>query len=405
LPRRGGSDYTAGMPSQRYDCLVVGRGIVGLAHARAAARAGLRVAVIDRETRSVGASIRNFGFITVTGQPAGLTWRRARRSRDIWAEIAPRAGIAVLQRGLLTCARRAEAMTVLREFAAGPMGEGCRVLSRGELPAGLGGSLEGALHSPHELRVESRDAVPRLAAYLADAHGVEFLPRAAVLGVETGRVHTARGALSADSIVVCPGTDLVSLFPDEMERRGVTLCKLHMMRLAAPGIRLPAPLMSDLSLVRYGGYATASLPQLRARLQAEQPACLAHGVHLIVVQGEDGSLVVGDSHHYGHSPDPFQPEAVDRLILDELAAVAALAQTPVVERWVGVYPSGPEPAFIAAPAPGVRLVQVTSGTGASTAFALAEETIADLMGHAPPAHARQAEDAQVQDALAQDAMV
>jgi hypothetical protein len=76
-----------------------------------------------------------------------------------------------------------------------------------------------------------------------------------------------------------------------------------------------------------------------------------------------------------------------------------------VERWVGVYPSGPEPAFIAAPAPGVRLVQVTSGTGASTAFALAEETIADLMGHAPPAHARQAEDAQVQDALAQDAMV
>jgi len=36
--------------------------------------------------------------------------------------------------------------------------------------------------------------------------------------------------------------------------------------------------------------------------------------------------------------------------------------------------------FCATPEPGVRLVMVTSGTGASTAFAIAEETIADLFG-------------------------
>ncbi len=374
------------MVTQRYDCLVVGRGIVGLAHALAAARSGLRVGVLDREARSVGASIRNFGFITVTGQAAGITWRRARRARDVWAEVAPAAGIEIQQRGLLTCARRPEAMAVLREFAAGPMGAGCRVLPRGKLPDGLASSLEGALHSPHELRVESRDAIPRLAAHLAAAHGVAFLPRAAVLGVETGRVHTAGGEIAAEHVVACPGTDLVSLFPDEISAREVTLCKLHMLRLAAPGIRLPAPLMSDLGLVRYGGYATRSLPALRRRLEAEQPECLANGVHLIAVQGQDGSLVVGDSHHYEASPDPFQPEAVDRLILDELAAVAAIPAPLVVERWVGVYPSGPEPAFIAQPRPGVWLVMVTSGTGASTAFALAEETVADLLGHQPPPH-------------------
>jgi hypothetical protein len=37
--------------------------------------------------------------------------------------------------------------------------------------------------------------------------------------------------------------------------------------------------------------------------------------------------------------------------------------------------------------PGVRLVMVTSGTGASTAFAIAEETIADFLGEPPPPHA------------------
>ena len=40
----------------------------------------------------------------------------------------------------------------------------------------------------------------------------------------------------------------------------------------------------------------------------------------------------------------------------------------VIERWVGVYPSGPDTAFIEAVSDGVRLVNVTSGTGASTAL-------------------------------------
>ena len=71
--------------------------------------------------------------------------------------------------------------------------------------------------------------------------------------------------------MVCPGDDLATLFPDLLARAGVTRCKLQIMRLAAPGWRLPAAVMSDLSLVRYLGYA--ALPEaeaLRARLTAEQ---------------------------------------------------------------------------------------------------------------------------------------
>ncbi len=57
---------------------------------------------------------------------------------------------------------------------------------------------------------------------------------------------------------------------------------------------------------RYAGFA--DLPEaapLKARVAAEQPDMLANGVHLIVVQSADGSLVVGDSHHYARTPDPF----------------------------------------------------------------------------------------------------
>src|SRR5262252_6830719 len=108
-----------------YDVAIVGAGIVGLAHALAAARRGKRVVVIDRDAQANGASVRNFGFITVTGQQAGDCWRRAMRSKDIWIEVAGAANIPILQRGLLVVARRPEARDVLEEFLLTDMGADC----------------------------------------------------------------------------------------------------------------------------------------------------------------------------------------------------------------------------------------------------------------------------------------
>ena len=102
-----------------------------------------------------------------------------------------------------------------------------------------------------------------------------------------------------------------------------------------------------------------------------------------MVQSADGSLVVGDSHHYGATPDPFAPEAVDELILDEFRHVVALPEPAVGERWIGTYASAPDRLMLVdRPADAVRLVVITSGTGASTSFAIAEEVIDDLFGGA-----------------------
>ncbi len=369
-----------------YDIAIVGAGILGLAHALAATRAGMRVVVLDRDAQANGASVRNFGFVTVTGQQAGDCWRRAMRSRDVWEEIAPQAGIAMVHAGLAMLARRPEAAAVLEAFRRTEMGQGCELLGAAEAARRFPGITAGApaalLHSPHERRVESRDAIPLLAAWLERRHGVEIRRNTMVLAVEGGTVVTSDGAVTARRIVVCPGDDFLSLFPERIAAQGVTKCKLHMLRLGNPGFRLPAAVMSDLGLVRYLGYS--ELPEaaaLRPVLRREQGAQLDHGIHLIVVQSADGSLVVGDSHHYGATPDPFQPEAVDRLILDEFEAALGLAAPPVLERWTGIYSSAPDKLmFRDRPMPGVRLVMITSGTGASTSFAIAEETIEELAG-------------------------
>ena len=51
----------------------------------------------------------------------------------------------------------------------------------------------------------------------------------------------------------------------------------------------------------------------------------------------------------------------------------------MLERWTGVYAVAEDRTYlIGTPEPGVRLVIVTSGTGASTGMALAERVIGDL---------------------------
>ncbi len=373
--------------SPHFDVAIIGAGIVGLGHALAAARRGKRVVVVDRDAQANGASIRNFGFVTVTGQQKGECWERAMRSRAVWGEVVDAADIAVEHTGLCVAARRPEAKRVLEAFAETDMGRDCRLLSpaeaREKVPALRADSLAGALWSPHEARVESRLAIPKLAAWLEAAHGVTFRRSCFVKNVALPLIETSQGDIHADAAIICPGDNFLALFPERIAAYGLTVCKLHMLRVTAPTFgRLGAAVMSDLGLVRYLGYA--ELPEaeaLKKRLLAEQAAALDNGIHLIVVQSADGSLVVGDSHHYGETTDPFAPAAVDDLILDEFDHVLDLPRRAVSERWIGTYASAPDRLMLVdRPSDAVRIVIVTSGTGASTGFAIGEEVIAELFG-------------------------
>lgn len=384
LARMSSRPSASRLGSPTVDVLVVGAGIVGLAHAWEAARRGLKVQVIERDAACLGASIRNFGAITVTGQEAGDTWRRARRSSEVWSELAPQAGIPILHRGLWLTAQRPEAACVLEAFMHTPMAEACTLLSPAEAadrhPALRTELASAVLYSPHELRVESREAVPRLAAWLAERHDVQFRFGETVLEVNAPMVRTSRGSYRAERVVVCTGAALNDLFAERYTPHRLQQCQLQMLRVRPePGFRLQGTVMGDLTLVRYLGFAR--LPDavvLRARLEDEEHDSLAHGVHLIAVQSADGSLVVGDSHHYGAAVPPFARSEVDEIILRHLRSTLNLEQAQVIERWVGSYPSSQErTVLIDAPDAATRLVNVTSGTGASTAFGIAEDVYAD----------------------------
>jgi FAD dependent oxidoreductase TIGR03364 len=368
----------------KFDLAVVGGGILGLSCALAAARRELEVVVIERDPGAQKASVRNFGFITVTGQDREGVWSRARRSRDVWEEVAVRAGIPIVQRGQWVAAQRPESAAVLEAFMRTDMAEGCELITpataQRRCPNLQTSGLQAVLWSPHELRVESRDAIPMLAQWLASDYGVRFRWETAVHAVAPPKVETSRGLIVADMAVVCPGDDLVTLFPDVLAGAGISRCALQMLRLESPGFELPGTVMSDLSLIRYGGFAT--LPEasvLRRRLESEQSEFLQNGIHLIVAQGSDGSLVVGDSHHYDFTDESLTSERIYELLLEEYTAVVGQPPPAVRQRWTGTYAvANNRTVLIEAPAPEVRLVVVTSGIGASTGFAIGEEVIDEL---------------------------
>ncbi|GLK67685.1 TIGR03364 family FAD-dependent oxidoreductase [Hansschlegelia plantiphila] len=370
--------------TENYDLAVVGGGILGLAHALAAARSGRRVVVFERDARANGASVRMSGLVTVAGHAAGGATRRAKRSRDVWAEVCSQAGLRIEHEGLSIVARRAEAATALEAYAATEPAPGCAFYRPDDAHAlfpQFRGDIAGVFWSPDEIRVEAKSALPKIAAWLEDTHDVAFRWETAVTAIEGDVLRTSRGPVSAQAVVVCPGDDFRTLYGERLAAAGLTRAKSQMLRVRyEEGFELPGAVATDLSVPRMPGLeGLDGVEALRARLEAEQPEHIQHGVVMLASQSADGSLVVGSSRTLEATPDPFQSQAIDDLILEELAAVFGKRPKQILSRWTGTYAfSVDRPLFVEAPEDNVRVVIAGAGAGASAAFAIGEDVVADL---------------------------
>ena len=370
--------------SQPYDVIVIGAGIVGLALARSHAIRGRSVLVVDREDRTVGATIRNFGLVWPVGQPPGTRFERARQSAQIWNELAVEAGVEIHATGSLTLAHSDLELRVLREFAAA-FGKGIEVLGSEEAgrrsPAVRTEKLVGALFSPHEHTVNPRTAPAAIIRWLSEHAAVQFRFGLVATRVEPGVVTFADGTRAeADQIFVCSGPDLRTLFPRELAAAGVTVCKLQMLRTAPQpaGWKLGPALCAGLTLAHYDAFALCpSLTELKQHFAQARAEEMLWGVHVLVSQNGDGGLTLGDTHEYGATHDPFQREALDRLVLAYLDEFACIPERSIAEHWTGYYPKlAGKSELVLNPMPGVTLVNALGGAGMTMSFGLAEEIAA-----------------------------
>jgi FAD dependent oxidoreductase TIGR03364 len=367
------------------DLAVIGAGIVGLAIAYTAAKKGLKVIVFERNTRAIGASVRNFGLIWPIGQAPGKAYERALNSRNVWLDLAGKAGFYTAQTGCLHLVYNQDELAVLEEFmATAPVhGYQCQLLTPEQVSekshAAITKGLLGGLWSTTELTVDPREVIAQLPSFLEEQYSVQFRFNTAVTSLDMPYIETATERWQADQVYVCSGSDFETLYPSVYAGSGITKCKLQMMRtLAQPeGWELGPALCAGLTLRHYASFRhCTTLAALDKRVISESPEIEKYGIHVLLSQTRLGELTIGDSHEYDLTPEPFDKDEIDQIILKYLSTFARFPQTHIAQRWHGIYAKLPgQTEFIARPSTGVTIVNGLSGAGMTLSFGLAQEVL------------------------------
>jgi FAD dependent oxidoreductase TIGR03364 len=244
--------------------------------------------------------------------------------------------------------------------------------------------LRAGLWSTAELSVDPREVVSRLPGWLTRTFGVVFAFDTTVLRYEPLHLITTKGAWSVPLLAICSGADFRDLAPEASAHSGMIRCKLQMMRSQPylEGFRLGTHMAAGLTLRHYPCFATCpTLPDLSRRLDAELPEYGRYGIHVLVAQNESGELVIGDSHEYGDTIEPFDKPHLDDLILKYLHTFLTVPDLAIAARWHGVYVKHPtDPFVIARPTPETLAVTGVGGAGMTLSFGLAEQTVNDWLG-------------------------
>lgn len=377
------------MNSGKPHIAIIGAGMLGLAHALAAAERGYRVDVYERDSQALGASVRNFGLGLHLGHARGEMLELARASLQRWRQLLPELGIWYKQDGCLLLARNAQEADIIACFqdALGQEYD-TQLLSSSALKKtvwqdGSRCTALSALSSPHEIGFASAQLIPRLSAWLQETKDVHIHYQCTVLGITEQTLHTARGAVTADHILLCSGHEFRHLMPHLYTNSGIRLCSLQMQELAIAPRHIAPTLLTGLSCLHYPAFQ--QIPELQKltdayqrQLQQAYPDIPENGIHLIIQQFDNPSrIIVGDTHHYGPDATVFQSEASD-LILRELCSDVLQTSVTPLRRWQGVYASAAHPYQVLRPQPGLTAVNMTSGIGMSVGLALAAQVIESL---------------------------
>lgn len=367
---------------------IVGAGIMGLAHAWQAARAGLAVTVFERNPVAQGASIRNFGMLAVVAQADGQQLDDALYSLANWQEIAAHTGLEVQQTGCVFVAREPEEMEVLHDYAASKASTeaSATLLSAKQLEQYSAGfrvkNLLGGLWSPDAWKVDQRRATGKIAEWLRLKHGVTFHYSTEVTDVAAPHIETSRGAFKSDHVLLCGGSEFSTLYPDEFAATGITQCQLQMLRTCPQpnGWQLKPFVLGGLSLTRYSAFSDcASLPNLVEMQQTQYSEHLSHGIHVVAAQESDGSITIGDSHRYGGEQPVQRCAEIDRLILQDLRGMIECPELEIAERWLGHYAYLPGTDVLRmSPASNITAITMVNGQGMTHSFAVAKQVIDEL---------------------------
>ncbi|WP_090391372.1 TIGR03364 family FAD-dependent oxidoreductase [Niabella drilacis] len=338
---------------KKYDLIVVGGGVLGTFHAYHALEQGLRVAVIEKDKRPQGATVRNFGQVVPSGM--NTKWQEyGRESLNIYRQIQDRFDISVRHNGSVYLASNEEEVQLIEELSSINQKNGytSQLLTRQEClekyPGLKPGYVKAGLFFPDEVTVEPRVMIGRLLQYLIKEKGLDYYDSTHVLNCAqvTGGVSvlTSKGTeLEAGKVIICCGSEFKTLYPQLFAGSDLEVTKLQMLQtVPQPGYELKGSVLTGLSIRRYEAfYECPSFAAIKAR---EVPDSFEKkwGIHILFKQAADGSVIIGDSHEYARAADAddlgFDLRTdVDDFMIIEAQKIIALPSYEIQNRWFGIY--------------------------------------------------------------------
>ncbi len=337
----------------KYDLLVVGAGILGTFHAYHALRAGFSVALIEQNQAPQSATTRNFGQVVPSGMNA--KWQKiGRRSLEIYKELQKEADISLQPHGSVYIASDAEEVGLIEELALQnkEAGYSSVLLNSSEClsrwPVLQPSYCKAGLVFPEEISLDPRVAVGRVIAYMRAHMGLDYFPSCRItqsLVNESGVEFRSsdQRVFSGARGIICNGSEFQNLYPDLFYQSDLEVSKLHMLRtVPQDGLRIKGNILTGRTIRRYESFTEC--PSFKAVKEREPQENFAkeYGVHILLTQAPDGTVVLGDSHEYADagSKDTLgyeMDQSINAFMLQEAKAIFRLQNWTIQRAWFGIY--------------------------------------------------------------------
>jgi len=364
--------------------VVVGGGVIGSLHAFYALARGADVVHLERDEAPMGATVRNFGLVWISGRACGAELEMALRSRSLWREVAEMVpAVGFRANGSITLLETEAEVEVARRAIARPdAGErGFTLLDRrgvGERNPALRGEYIAGLHCALDAAVESRVALGALREWLEASGRYDYRPHREMTGLDDHEVTDHRGEVhGGDQVFVCVGASSTGFVGELLENEALRKVRLNMAETAPLGRELATSIANGDSLRYYPAFRVDA----EELLAPQDDLARRYGIQLLCQQRFDGALTIGDTHEPETGGRFDTNDAPMDLIWASARRIIGERMPRIERRWSGVYHQLSDPGvgeiyFRKRVAEGVMVITGAGGRGMTLAPAIAEESFA-----------------------------
>jgi D-hydroxyproline dehydrogenase subunit beta len=348
-----------------YDVAILGAGIVGAACALECARAGFRVAVIERDAVAGGATGAAMGHVVIMdGSPAQFALTKY--SQSLWSELAPGlpASVEYYRPGTIWIAADEEEMAEVRRKLDSYTSQGipCEILDShalAEAEPNLRRPLIGGLLAPSDAVLHPQSATQFLIDE-AQKLGATLIAGRAVIGAAQGNVKLDNGEVLHSGVVInAAGALSPALTPGIPVRKR----KGHI-------------ILTD----RYPGYVRRQLVELSYLKSAHSST--EDSVAFNIQPRLSGELLIGSSRQYSSEDPGVDAHIIQSMMERATLYMPGLPLLTALRSWVGFRAATPDKLPLIGPTEDPTLFLATGheGLGITTSLGTARLLADYLLG-------------------------